>query len=290
MKNYHCPNFFDHQKQIFIIKDLLNQYPYAFVDNVNIGSAYGVFPNMIWNGGGWAAGITQDLGQIKDILEFYRMSEIPIRLTLTNPTLDEIDCLDKYCNSVLTIASDFSNVEILINSPILEKHIKTFYPNFILNKSILAGANNSTINEYLDDCKKYHNIVLPRRFNKDFNFLNQIPINMRNRFELLCTDPCPVNCPNLYSHYDITGDFQRGVNLDKRNLFCSHKFKTPFMLSEYQAHQISLQEIETVYEPMGFSEFKLSGRSNITGIVNMIFYFFKPEYYRDACAIILGAS
>lgn len=244
---------------------------------------------MIWNGGGNTYGITQDEGKIKDIFNFYQDIQIPIKLTLTNPSLDNHDCLDKYCNTVLNIAADYKNIEILVSSPLLEKHIRTFFPNFILNHSIIATEEDKTINDYISECEKYHHIVLPRRLNKDYNFLNQIPQNLRNRFEFLCTDPCPVNCPHLYEHYKITGDYQRGLNMDINNLFCHHQFSTPFKMAEYKEHQILLPEIENVYEPAGFSEFKISGRTNITGIVNMISYFFKLEYQRDAYAIILGS-
>lgn len=48
-------------------------------------------------------------------------------------------------------------------------------------------------------------IVLPRRVLKDFDFLNSIPIEKRNKFKILCNDPCPINCPFLYEHYKNYG-------------------------------------------------------------------------------------
>lgn len=287
MKNYHCPGFFSHQSYIYIINDLLNKYPYAFVDNTHIGSVYDAFPNMIWNGGGTNRGPFQDFERIKSIFEFYKDLKIPMKLTLTNPTLDKQDLSDKYCNSILNIASNYDNVEILISSSILENHIRTFFPHFQLNHSIIATEQDKTIDNYIQECKKYHHIVLPRRLGKNWDFLNQIPLELRSKFELLCTDPCPINCPNIYTHYKAIGNYQRGFDLDKSKIHCTHNFSSPFKYADYAQDQISLIEIANLYEPAGFTEFKLSGRSNITGPIAMIDYFFKPEYKRDAYAIVL---
>ena len=291
MKNYHCPNFFRNQQCFFILHDLLNKYPYAFIENVHFGSVYGALPNMIWNGGSTSKGPTQDANQIKDLFSFYKELNIPMKLTLTNPTLDEDDLKDKYCNSVLKIAEDYSdNIEILISSPLLEDYIRKYYPEFTFSHSILATKNDKTVEEYVEECEKYHHIVLPRRLGKNYEFLNSIPEEYRNRFEILCTDPCPIDCPNLYNHYEIMGNYQRGANLDKSIIHCVHNFTSPFQYAEFAKDQISTIEIANIYEPAKFSEFKLSGRSNITGIITMIEYFFKPEFRRDAYAIILGSG
>lgn len=243
---------------------------------------------MIWNGGGTNQGPTQSMENIKSLFDFYKDLNIPMKLTLTNPVLDSSDLLDKYCNSILEIAYKYTdNVEILISSEILEEYIRKFYPNFQLNHSIIATEKDKTIDEYIQECDKYHHIVLPRRLGKNWDFLNQIPKELRTKFELLCTDPCPINCPNIYSHYKAAGEYQRGANLDKSKIYCTHNFKTPFRYADYKEDQISLIDIANLYEPAGFTEFKLSGRSNITGPIAMIDYFFKPEYKRDAYAIIL---
>lgn len=243
---------------------------------------------MIWNGGGTNQGPTQSLEQIKNLFDFYQDLKIPMKLTLTNPTLDFYDIQDKYCNSILEIANIYhNNVEILISSEILEQYIREYYPDLVLNHSIIATEKDKTINEYIQECEKYHHIVLPRRLGKNLDFLNSIPMEFRNRFEILCTDPCPINCPNIYTHYKAAGNYQRGADLDKSKIYCSHNFPSPFRYADYAKDQISPIEIANIYEPMGFSEFKLSGRSNITGPIAMVSYFFKPEYQRDAYAILL---
>lgn len=267
----------------------MKKYPYAIIDDTHIASVYDTFPNMIWNGGGSHQGPMLGKADIIELIEFYKNINIPMRLTLTNPTLDQYDILDRYCNSVLDIASDYvDHIEILVSSPILEEHIRTHYPHFVLNHSIIATKNDKTVEEYIEECDLYHHIVLPRRVSKDFDFLNQIPQNLRNKFEFLCTDPCPVNCPNLYSHYEKAGNYQRGADLDKSKIYCTHNYPTLFRHADYKKDQITLPEIANTYEPMGFSEFKISGRGSLSGPISMIDYFFKPDYKTDVYAMVLG--
>lgn len=50
----------------------------------------------------------------------------------------------------------------------------------------------------------------------------------------------------------------------------------------YKKHQITYQEICDVYEPMGYSEFKISGRIRMVGaILRTVPYLIKPEYQLD---------
>ena len=66
-------------------------------------------------------------------------------------------------------------------------------------KSLLENNINHLV--YEKELENYYQIVLPRRKVKDFDFLNSISKENRDKFELLCNDPCPVTCPRLYTHY-----------------------------------------------------------------------------------------
>lgn len=287
MKNYHCPNFLENRDVFESILMLQKDYPDVFIKDASIASAFGIFPNMIWNGGGFFCGPQYDFGAVKETYDFYRFYSIPIKLTLTNPVLDEIDCLDKYCNAILTISSDYSDiVEALVSSPILENHIRTFFPDIVLNHSIIATKEDKNVNAYIDECQKYKNIVLPRRLVKNESFLKSIPVELRNRFEILCTDPCPIDCPRLYQHYRDYGEYQRGNKIETANLGCTN-FCSPFKYAEFKEYQIDVLEIETFYEPLQYSEFKISGRNGNMGILNMVPMFFKPEYHKDAYSLFL---
>lgn len=290
MINYHCPNFYTNFFVFQVILKLKKEYPECLIDNVNIGSVYGCFPGVIWNGGGTQSQERVNLETMVQMLTFYQDANLPVKLTLTNPVLDNLDCLDKYSNSILQLCSNFNNVEILVSSPLLENHLNRFYPNFTLSQSIIATtANNKNLEEYLQDCEKYHHIVLPRRLVKNKEFLSSIPIEYRHKFELLCTDPCPVDCPRLSEHYYDFGRVQVGSVLSEDSLPCSNPAicNTIFKSVIFKEHQISLNEIKEYYEPEQFTEFKISGRGSIRGILNMVPMIFKPEYHTEIYNLLI---
>ena len=37
--------------------------------------------------------------------------------------------------------------------------------------------------------------------NNNWEYLETIPEDKRGKIEFLCTDPCPDNCPRIYTHY-----------------------------------------------------------------------------------------
>ena len=289
MKNYHCPDFLYNRYFFEQIMELKQNYPHIFVDNMNIGSIFGIFPNMIWNGGGVDLGERWTFDSIEEVLGHYFDLNLKLRLTLTNPVLDKEDCLDKYCNNVLLIVSYFSNVEVLVSSPILENHIREHFPNITLNHSIIATKEEKNLEQYIEELSKYNTVVLPRRLVKNQDFLLSIPNEFRNRFELLCNDPCPIDCPRLYEHYRAFGEHQRGNIINLELLQCTNpNCQPPLRSFSSRQYQISLKEIEEFYEPANFSEFKISGRGGNVGTINMILMFFKPEYQVDMLTHFLG--
>ena len=48
---FHLPDFVRHFRLNLTLAEYMSRFPDAFVDGVKIGSVYGCFPNMTWNGG-----------------------------------------------------------------------------------------------------------------------------------------------------------------------------------------------------------------------------------------------
>mgnify|MGYP000703105274 CR=1 FL=1 len=51
---FHLPDFVRHFRLNLTLAEYMSRFPDAFVDGVKIGSVYGCFPNMTWNGGRYA--------------------------------------------------------------------------------------------------------------------------------------------------------------------------------------------------------------------------------------------
>lgn len=276
---YNLPDFYLGINFYFNLLQIKKEYPELFYDNVEIKSIFGNFPNVIWNGGSYFFGKTHSVQDIQEIFFKYKLLDIPLKLTMTNPLLTKEDCFDRYCNMILTVAQDFDNIELLISSPILEDYIKNKYPNFKLNKSIIASETDYDFEEAL---LTYNNIVLPRKLSKNFNFLQSIKIENRSKMELLCNDPCPIECPNLYSHYKeyakISLYEKPSINEDSKCIIFNNN-NSPIKKFKFIDQQITYNDIVESYLPNNFNNFKISGRGNIFTIAeNTIKYMIKPEY------------
>ena len=281
MRNYYCPGFVRGEKIYQKLLDLKNRCPEIFQENSNIKFIFDSFPGAIWNGGSYIPG-SADIGYVCYLFDLYKHLDIPLQLTFTNPVLEQTDCYDRYCNQILSMGVDY-NVEILISSPVLEQHIRTYYSNYKLNRSILMTEFDEKSNEFYENLlNKYERCVLPRRFSYDLEFLNSLSDTVKSHTEILCNETCPMNCPFIYSHYE------------------AHGYKTLHLLGDCECKNLenklfpnSMQYVITSnnleqYENIGFSEFKLSGRLDEKAIVfSIVPYFIRQEYQLDVCHMLL---
>lgn len=275
--NLNCPGFYTGFNIYRTLLELQQTAPECFNSNTVIESIFDTFPNMIWNGGTVNQGYQPSLEKIKEIIDFYYRNNIEIALTLTNPLLTKEDLYDRYCNKIVSLCENENN-SILVSSSILEKYIRNKYPKFKIKRSIIASNKNI---DYLSLLNKYDKIVLPRRQIKDFKFLESIPIEVRNRFELLCNDPCPITCPYLYKHYNGFAKITLYEEVTSKDILNCKTLKSndPLKNFHYKDDQITYNEICEKYLPLSYNSFKLSGRNDIfTIIFSIVPFFFKQEY------------
>ncbi len=288
MINYYCPGFVESQtayQKLFWLRD---NAPQCFYEGAAIKKIYGCFPNMIWNGGSYWFGQGMSRNQIIEYFEWYKTKNVELQLTFTNPIIEPLDVHDRYCNAVLEIASHYDFVEVLVASDVLEKHIREKYPNMKIDKSIIAttrdrNGEQDNIDSYIQSLENYNMSVLPRKYSKDFNFLNQIPEDKRNKFEILITDPCAISCPRLYSHYEDMAKAQMWIEGGEECSKCTaFNPQNPFRQWTYRNQRVTSFEDLRKYEEKGFTEFKISGRTSmIQMILTVIPYLIKPEYQLD---------
>ena len=286
MINYYCGGFYDAEDIYEKFFQLKEKSPYIFYNNVKLSKIFGSFPNMVWNGGGYSFGEMPLIEEIEQISINYYYKDIPLLLTCTNPCLEKTDIYDRYCNTILSILDNGKN-EIMVSSPYLEEYIRKNYPNYKINKSIIASEFDYDLNEALNN---YNTVVLPRRYAKDFNYLNNsIALNNRHRVEILCNDPCPIDCPYLYSHYKEFGKTQ----MYQKSIYCSEvdckmPFRKQYPWERDKSQIITYDEIVEKYLPLGYTEFKISGRNNINHVIyNLVNYFIKPEYQTQVFLYLL---
>lgn len=280
---FHIPDFVRHFRLNMVLADYLHDFPERFHEGVKIASVYGIFPNMIWNGGRFLSG-KMDVRVMQEITRQFNSRGIALRFTLTNPVIKKEHLDEPYCNAILK-ATDNGLNEAIVMSPILEAHIRKNFPNMKLT--------SSTCKEIRDEkalCaeleKDYSLVVLDYNFNNNYEVLERLP--HKEKAELLIDPCCTPNCKRRGEHYRSIG---RSQITSYENMVKTGKpgepepFECPCMLKHlYQTTDsplhISPSALYGKYAEMGYRNFKIEGRSvpDINVLENYVYYMIKDEY------------
>ncbi len=285
---FNLPDFIKGRPVYAILNDWMKNTPDILLPNTEIACVYGNFNSCIWNGGGTNFDKPQTKAEIMEYIDFYNNKlHIPLRFTFTNPLITERHLDDAYGNLIAECGHNGKN-EILTSSIVLENYLRKKYPNYKYGHSIIASRE-----EPIDLSDKYFLSVMRRRMNNNWNYLETIPEELRYKVEFLCTDPCPDNCPRLYTHYR---DFARAQLEFNPNEACNCTMsdaKGEFQYKYLRGLEtyISREMIDKEYLPRGFNQFKISGRGSALGaIMGTVNYMINPEYKDDAIAAFVSAS
>ena len=280
---FHVPGFIGNMRVVNYLKYLEVNHPYVLYPGVTIGSVFDNFPGSIWNGGTLICGGNFTRENIAMIIDYYNaFLNIPLSFTFTNPMIDQMKyCEDLYSNTIAELGNNGRN-NILVSSPMLAEYLKKNYKNYTYIRSIIASEDIPY------DLENWDMSVLQRAKNNDWDYLNSIPYEDRDRIEILLNDPCPDNCPRLYEHYKAHGELQIQNSLsDEENskircLFYNEKFPRAKMATENKTY-ISTEDLYGKYVPAGFRHFKFSGRTSLVrGMIGALSYMIRPEFQEDA--------
>ena len=274
---YNLPGLYEHYQLNIGIGFLLQEHPEYFYDNIKINSFYGNFQFCTWDGGRVFEKYTYASKEFIEKLKMIYNDDLNIgmRFVFTNNQIEEKDCFDRYNNLILSICEDDLN-EIVIASPILEKYIKNNYPKY----SFISSTTKCILN--LDDLKKeflnenYKLICLDYNLNKNFNFLNNLTQEEKDKTEFLVNAICPPACPNRKNHYYLNSLFSSSFGKNYTMADC-------LIYNEILIHKSNnnLQPNDILeYIDNGFSNFKIEGRSHdsFTMLIEFVKYLIKPEY------------
>ena len=281
---FNMPEFYRGKNIYACLMEQIKDNPDILLPNTEIATIFGTFPASVWNGGGLYTVGSISKEEMRDTIGFFNYElGISLRFTFTNPLVSESQYFDTYSNLIAELGHNGHN-QIIVTNPGLENYLRKNYPNYKYCRSIVAArvepyARRSPFGDY-------HISVMRRNMNNNWEYLDQIPIEDRPYIEFLCCDPCPDNCPRIYSHYRDFARAQCEYSLGNDACDCSMgKVKTNFPYYNMQNKlktYISREMIDNDYLPKGFSEFKCSGRgSRVSVIHNILVYMIKPEYWSD---------
>ena len=287
MINFSIPDFWDLNCLNMSLINLMEKEPKKFFNDIKITSIFGSFP-CIWAGGRLSQGDINE-NKIYEIISFYNSHNIAIRNTFTNLLFHSPQEYDSIGNMICSICVELGEQFHIqngctINNDDLAKYITKQYPQLQIIYSTTKELSN------IEDINKYSqsNLLIPSyNINHNFNILTQIQ-NPQN-IELLCIeDGCPPYCKARHQHQICVSKANQKLNFDQdKDFICPHRVtKEPtWWYNNYCNPKIyiNINEIREQYLPLGFNQFKISGRgfeiiSLINNIESYIHFFVQPEY------------
>lgn len=260
---------------------LMQYYPKCFYDNITIGACYGNFQYCIFDGGrnfpGYHHTTQEEISEITSI--FNNEFETPIRLIFTNNQLQPKHYNNRFGNIILQTCENPLN-EITIADNNFMQWIHEHYPAY----SFISSTTKCITN--LEDVRKELNetqfkmICLDYNVNKKLDFLDSLPIETKDKVEILTNAICPPGCPNRKEHYKLNSlfslDYGRGYQIPT----CGISVSTVHPYCRSYSNNLTPNDIYNVYAPMGFHLMKIEGRTltKIELALNYVYYMVKDEY------------
>ena len=276
--HYHLPGLFEFYELYRIFLPLYRSHPEYFYEWCDIASIYGSPEDCLWGGGRTGFG-TADANDVLDLMKEYNISS---RLTFSNSLLTEEHLADKKCNSLCTLFEKSPvPVGIIVHSDLLLDYLKNKYPAFYFVSTTTKVLTD--FNDFQNELKRndFEYVVPDFRLNKVFDKLKLFSQNQKDKVEFLCNECCNFGCTERKICYE---------NVSRKNLgqdVISHKCTAPDSEKGYRFSSamknpgfIGIDDIQKIYLPMGFSNFKIEGRGLGSAVILefLLYYMVKPEY------------
>lgn len=276
---YHLPGLFEFFELYRAFLPLFREHREYFYDWCGIGSVYGAPSDCIWGGGRVGSGDHEP----REVLALMREYGISSRLTFSNSLLREEHLSDRKCNALCTLFSDGAEPAngVIVHSNLLLAYLMENYPGFYFVSSTTKVLTD--FEQFLCELQReeFRYVVPDFRLNRAFDRLKTLPVPQRDKVEFLCNECCWFGCGDRKHCYE---------NVSRRNLGenCpEHRCSSPgaadgYLFSKAMKNPgfIGIDDIQNLYLPMGFSEFKIEGRGLGSAIVLefLLYYLTKPEY------------
>lgn len=275
---YHLPGLFEFYELYQKFLPLFDKHREYFYDWCEIGSIYGAPADCIWGGGRVGFGDCNPY-EVKELMNKYGISA---RLTFSNSLLRDEHLRDYKCNELCRIFAEGKEYQngVIIYSDILLDYLKNRYENLYFISSTTKVLTD--FSEFRDElCREEYKYIVPDfRLNKEFEKFEDLSQEEKDKVEFLCNECCYFGCNDRKACYE---------NVSRKNLgeLEEHQCKAPDLSGGYSFSKamtnpgfISVDDIVSTYAPMGFSNFKIEGRSlgSVLVLEFLLYYMVKPQY------------
>lgn len=276
---YHLPGLFEFYEFYKMLLPLFRNHREYFYDWCEIGSIYGAPADCLWGGGRVGFGDEQ----ASDVIRLMKEYDISARLTFSNSLIREEHLADKRCNRLCELFEKTGEVKngVIIHSDLLLDYIKKNYPEFYFVSSttkVLTDFDDLKAELDRDD---FEYVVPDFRLNKKLEQLNELPQSKKDKVEFLCNECCSFGCTDRKACYENVS--RKSLGEDCKDHICtSPQASRGYRFSDAMENPgfISVDDIQNIYMPAGFSNFKIEGRSLGSAIVLefILYYMVKSEY------------
>ena len=277
---YHLPGLFEFYELYKVFLPLFKEHREYFYDWCEIGSVYGAPADCIWGGGRVGFG-EERAEQVAELMKEYGISS---RLTFSNSLLKDIHLSDKKCNALCSIFEKNGGVRngVIVYSDLLLDYISARDPEFYFVSSTTKVITDfDRLVEELDR-KEFSYVVPDFRLNKSFDRLNGLTKAQKDKVEFLCNECCWYECYDRKNCYENVS--RKSLCEDCEDHVCvSPTADRGYRFSDAMKNPafISVDDIQNIYAPEGFSNFKIEGRSLGSALILefLLYYMTKPEYW-----------
>lgn len=274
---YHLPGLFEFYEFYKVFLPLYRDHREYFYDWCEIGSIYGAPADCIWGGGRVGFG-DADPGDVAALMKKYGISS---RLTFSNSLIEEKHISDKKCNELCELFGSGSIQNgIIVHSDLLLEYISKKYPEyyFVSSTTKVLTDFDDLVKELDRDEFKY--VVPDFRLNKSFDRLGSLSDKQKSKVEFLCNECCWYDCYDRKNCYINVSRKALGENCED-HICVSHTSDRGYRFSDAMKNPgfIGIEDIQKIYMPDGFSNFKIEGRSLGSAIVLelILYYMTRPE-------------
>ena len=277
--HYHLPGLFEFYELYRVFLPLLREHSEYFYEWCDIASIYGAPADCIWGGGRVGFGDNEP----KKVLELLSEYGISARLTFSNSLLRKEHLSDRKCNSLCAMFENGRNTEngVIVHSDLLLDYLKHTYPRlyFVSSTTKVLTDFNDLVYELNRD--EFRFVVPDFRLNKAFDKLASLSDKQKDKVEFLCNECCYFGCTERKSCYENVSRKNLGENCPEHEC-CSPDQDKSYRFSKAMTNPgfIGIEDIKNKYLPMGFSNFKIEGRSLGSAMILefLLYYMIKPEH------------
>ena len=276
---YHLPGLFEFYGLYREFLPLFREHREYFYDWCDIGSIYGAPADCGWGGGRVGFGENNP----KEVLALMKEYGISARLTFSNSLLRTEHLSDKKCNYLCSMFGEKNEIQngVIIHSDLLLEYLKNKYPEFYFVSSTTKVLIDFEQLKHEMNRNDFLYVVPDFRLNKELDKLNRLSEKQKDKVEFLCNECCWFGCADRKKCYETVSR----KNLGEK--FTEHRCVAPDAESGYKFSKamtnpgfIGIDDIKNIYMPMGFSNFKIEGRSLGSALILefLLYYMTKPEY------------